>query len=115
MTKRFCEDYLHLYQNVIFDFDVSIFASDNFDDCIRDIGRNLFSQRPPTFSYVQAFLMFGAYVNHQLKDKSWYKEDMLITAMKNVLDENGFRLPVIIRLSYIFKYILDFLSLSIKK
>ena len=77
---------------------------------IHDIGRNLFSQRPTTYPYVLSFIMFGAYVNQQLKDKSWYKEDMLLTALNNVLDENGFQLPVSTRLSYIIRYISDVLS-----
>ena len=112
MLRRFCEESLYLYEDVNFDFDVSSITNDNLDECIRNIGRNLFSQRPTTAPYVQSFMMFGAYVNQQLKDESWYREAKLVSALKSVLDETNFRLPLCSRLGYMIEYISNILSFT---
>lgn len=112
MMRQFCKESLYFYEDSVFDFDTSSITNDNLDECIRNIGCKLFCQRPPTASYVQSFMMFGAYVHQQLKDESWYREAKLVTALKNVLDENGYRLPLHYKLGYIMNYISDILSFA---
>ena len=112
MMRWFCEESLYLYEDANFDFDVSGIRDDNLDEYMRTIGRNLFSQRPTTAPYVRAFMMLGAYVHQQLKDETWYREDNLVTTLKNTLDENGYRLPLHYRLGYIIRSISNFLSFA---
>ena len=113
MMRQFCRESLYFYEDVVFDFDTSSITTDNLDACMREIGYKLFNQRPPTAPYVQSFLMFGAYIHQHLKDESWYREAKLVTALKNVLDENRYRLPLFYQLGYILKYISDILSFAI--
>ena len=112
MMRQFCRESLYLYEGEVFDFDTSSITNDNLDVCMREIGRKLFSQRPTTAPYVQSFMMFGAFVHQQLKDESWYREAKLVTTLKSVLDENGYRLPLHYRLGYMIKYISDILSFA---
>jgi len=112
MLRRFCEESLYLYEDVIFDIDVSSITNDNLDEYMRNVGCKLFSQRPTTAPYVRAFMMFGAYVNQRLKNESRYREDNLVTTLKNTLEENGYRLPLHYRLGYIIRSISNFLSFA---
>ena len=85
-------DYKHLFvQMNMVQMD---FTEETFSETLERICRKVFTCRTPVpTSYVIAILGYALEVNRCLKDNSnntWYKTDMLINVMVNVLEEVGF-------------------------
>ena len=54
--RQFCLSNILKYSESNFDFDISTITKENLNDCIEEISRDLFSQRPITLPYVHITL-----------------------------------------------------------
>ena len=84
-TRQFCRTSILKGSEVSFDFDVLTITEENLDECIQNISRELFRERPMTERYVQALMMFGSYLHWRLHEEPWYHVDLLLEATATAL------------------------------
>ena len=88
-TRKFCRASILREPEVLFNFDTSTITRDNLDECIQEMSRELFSQRPATEPYVRALMMFGSYLHWRLNEEPWYNVDLLLEGMPTALENAG--------------------------
>ena len=93
-TRQFCRTSILREPEVSFNFDVSTITEENLNECIQNISRELFRQRPVTTPYVKALMEFGSFLHWKLHGESWYHVDLLLEAMATALENAGFNPPV---------------------
>ena len=88
-TRQFCRTSILREPEVSFNFDVSTITEENLNECMQNISRELFRQRPVTTPYVKALMEFGSFLHWKLHGESWYHVDLLLEAMATALEKEN--------------------------